>query len=106
MSRRARDTPTIYFDASMASDAATASRPGIGRMRNPRRMASRQPTETRVILLGEEGPDDTGISDRAPRGRGRRASRDRRTAFLIGLFLFGAVHNADLHTIVGYTLFE
>jgi hypothetical protein len=26
--------------------------------------------------------------------------------FLIGLFLFGAVHNADLHTIVGYTLFE
>jgi len=26
--------------------------------------------------------------------------------FLIGLFLFGAVDNADLHTIVGYTLFE
>jgi uncharacterized protein DUF6220 len=26
--------------------------------------------------------------------------------FLIGLFLFGAVHNADLHTAVGYTLFE
>ncbi|HET7270822.1 MAG TPA: DUF6220 domain-containing protein [Rubrobacter sp.] len=26
--------------------------------------------------------------------------------FLIGLFLFGAVHNADVHTIVGYTLFE
>ena len=26
--------------------------------------------------------------------------------FLIGLFLFGAVHNADLHTIVGYALFE
>ena len=26
--------------------------------------------------------------------------------FLIGLFLFGAVHNADLHAIVGYTLFE
>ena len=26
--------------------------------------------------------------------------------FLIGLFLFGAVHNADLHTAVGYSLFE
>jgi len=26
--------------------------------------------------------------------------------FLIGLFLFGVVDNADLHTIVGYTLFE
>jgi hypothetical protein len=26
--------------------------------------------------------------------------------FLIGLFLFGAVDKADLHTIVGYTLFE
>jgi hypothetical protein len=26
--------------------------------------------------------------------------------FLIGLFLFGAVHNADLHTIVGYSLLE
>jgi hypothetical protein len=26
--------------------------------------------------------------------------------FLIGLFLFGAVHNPDLHTGVGYTLFE
>ena len=26
--------------------------------------------------------------------------------FLIGLALFGAVHNADLHTIVGYSLFE
>src|SRR5207253_2086606 len=26
--------------------------------------------------------------------------------FLIGLFLFGAVHNSDLHTVVGYTLLE
>jgi hypothetical protein len=26
--------------------------------------------------------------------------------FLIGLFLFGAVHNSDLHTAVGYSLFE
>ena len=26
--------------------------------------------------------------------------------FLIGLFLFGAVHNPDLHAAVGYTLFE
>jgi hypothetical protein len=26
--------------------------------------------------------------------------------FLIGLFLFGAVHNSDLHTAVGYGLFE
>jgi len=26
--------------------------------------------------------------------------------FLIGLFLFGAVSNADLHAAVGYTLFE
>jgi hypothetical protein len=26
--------------------------------------------------------------------------------FLIGLFLFGAVHTPDLHTIVGYSLFE
>jgi len=26
--------------------------------------------------------------------------------FLIGLFLFGAVHNSDLHTEVGYGLFE
>ena len=26
--------------------------------------------------------------------------------FLIGLFLFGAVDNADLHTAVGYSLFE
>ena len=26
--------------------------------------------------------------------------------FLIGLFLFGAVDDANLHTIVGYTLFE
>ncbi len=26
--------------------------------------------------------------------------------FLIGLFLFGAVSNPDLHTAVGYTLFE
>ena len=26
--------------------------------------------------------------------------------FLIGLFLFGAVHNPDLHTAVGYGLFE
>ena len=26
--------------------------------------------------------------------------------FLIGLFLFGAVQNADLHTVVGYSLFE
>ncbi len=26
--------------------------------------------------------------------------------FLIGLFLFGAVHNADLHAAVGYSLFE
>jgi hypothetical protein len=26
--------------------------------------------------------------------------------FLIGLFLFGAVHNSDLHTGVGYSLFE
>jgi hypothetical protein len=25
---------------------------------------------------------------------------------LIGLFLFGAVHNSDLHTAVGYGLFE
>jgi hypothetical protein len=25
--------------------------------------------------------------------------------FLIGLFLFGAVHNSDLHTAVGYSLF-
>lgn len=26
--------------------------------------------------------------------------------FLIGLYLFGAVDNADLHTVVGYSLFE
>jgi hypothetical protein len=26
--------------------------------------------------------------------------------FLIGLFLFGAVHNSDLHTAAGYSLFE
>lgn len=26
--------------------------------------------------------------------------------FLVGLFLFGAVRNADLHAAVGYTLFE
>jgi hypothetical protein len=26
--------------------------------------------------------------------------------FLIGLFLFGAVHSSDLHATVGYTLFE
>jgi hypothetical protein len=26
--------------------------------------------------------------------------------FLIGLFLFGAVNNSDLHTAVGYSLFE
>jgi hypothetical protein len=26
--------------------------------------------------------------------------------FLIGLFLFGAVHNSDLHTAVGYSLVE
>jgi hypothetical protein len=26
--------------------------------------------------------------------------------FLIGLFLFGAVHSSDLHTAVGYSLFE
>jgi hypothetical protein len=26
--------------------------------------------------------------------------------FLIGLFLFGAVHNSDLHTAVGYSLLE
>jgi hypothetical protein len=26
--------------------------------------------------------------------------------FLIGLFLFGAVHTNDLHTAVGYSLFE
>ncbi len=26
--------------------------------------------------------------------------------FLIGLFLFGAVHNPDLHAAVGYSLFE
>jgi len=26
--------------------------------------------------------------------------------FLIGLFLFGAVHDSDLHTAVGYSLFE
>ena len=26
--------------------------------------------------------------------------------FLIGLFLFGAVHNSDLHTAVGYSPFE
>jgi len=26
--------------------------------------------------------------------------------FLIGLFLFGAVDNSDLHTAVGYSLFE
>jgi hypothetical protein len=26
--------------------------------------------------------------------------------FLIGLYLFGAVHTSDLHTVVGYSLFE
>ena len=26
--------------------------------------------------------------------------------FLIGLFLFGAVHNSDLHAVVGYSLLE
>jgi hypothetical protein len=34
------------------------------------------------------------------------SSRDRPTPFLIGLFLFGAVHTSDLHTAVGYGLFE